>query len=42
MRTGGLPSFVSIFAPISLKGFAARSIGRFMSELSPMSSLLKR
>ncbi len=36
--TGGRPSTVAMRAPIARNGFAARSIGRFMSEASPINS----
>ena len=39
--TGGRPSRVSILAPISRRGFAARSIGRFVSDASPRSLLVR-
>ena len=42
MRTGGRPDCVSIPAPICRSGIATRSIGRRMSEASPISSESKR
>ena len=36
MSTGGLPSWVRTSAPISRSGFATRSMGRFISDASPI------
>ena len=36
--TGGVPALVATSAPMAQSGFATRSIGRFMSEASPINS----
>ena len=42
MRRGGLPPSVSISAPISANGCTIRSIGRVVSDWSPVNSLVNR